>query len=146
VAKRLVKIRSLCILSAGASYHSPESGVKGRAVTMSRLPRIVSLEARDVRFPTSRWLDGSDAMHTDPDYSAAYVVLRTDADDGGAGSGLLRSTCLGIVTAHIVHGYSLREIATHLGCSVTTVHRRIRACGDAGRGSSALTAGGTKGT
>ena len=55
---------------------------------MSRYPRIVALEARDVRFPTSRWLDGSDAMHTDPDYSAAYVVLRTDADDGVEGHGL----------------------------------------------------------
>ena len=50
--------------------------------------RIVSLEARDIRFPTSRLLDGSDAMHTDPDYSAAYVVLRTDADDGLEGHGL----------------------------------------------------------
>jgi L-fuconate dehydratase len=55
---------------------------------MSRYPRIIALEARDVRFPTSRWLDGSDAMHTDPDYSAAYVVLRTDADDGVEGHGL----------------------------------------------------------
>ena len=52
------------------------------------LPRIVGLEARDVRFPTSLSLDGSDAMHTDPDYSAAYVVLRTDADDGIEGHGL----------------------------------------------------------
>jgi L-fuconate dehydratase len=33
---------------------------------------------RDIRFPTSRALDGSDAMNPDPDYSAAYVVLRTD--------------------------------------------------------------------
>ena len=49
---------------------------------------IVALEARDIRFPTSRWLDGSDAMHTDPDYSAAYVVLRTGADDGLEGHGL----------------------------------------------------------
>ena len=48
---------------------------------------ISSLEARDIRFPTSRSLDGSDAMHTDPDYSAAYVVLRTDADDGSRGTG-----------------------------------------------------------
>ena len=55
---------------------------------MSRSSTIVSLEARDIRFPTSRWLDGSDAMHTDPDYSAAYVVLRTDADDGLEGHGL----------------------------------------------------------
>jgi L-fuconate dehydratase len=55
---------------------------------VNRLQRIVGLEARDVRFPTSRSLDGSDAMHTDPDYSAAYVVLRTDADDGIEGHGL----------------------------------------------------------
>jgi len=50
-------------------------------------PRIVALEARDVRFPTSRLLDGSDAMHPDPDYSAAYVVLRTDTP-GLEGHGL----------------------------------------------------------
>ena len=55
---------------------------------MSGPTRITTLEARDIRFPTSRWLDGSDAMHTDPDYSAAYVVLRTTADDGIEGHGL----------------------------------------------------------
>jgi L-fuconate dehydratase len=49
---------------------------------------IVGLEACDVRFPTSRWRDGSDAMHTDPDYSAAYVILRTNRDDGIDGHGL----------------------------------------------------------
>jgi L-fuconate dehydratase len=38
---------------------------------------ITDLVARDIRFPTSRHLDGSDAMNPDPDYSAAYVVLRT---------------------------------------------------------------------
>ena len=41
----------------------------------------------DIRFPTSRELDGSDAMNPDPDYSAAYVVLRTDAGDGLEGHG-----------------------------------------------------------
>jgi L-fuconate dehydratase len=50
--------------------------------------KIISLTAHDVRFPTSRSLDGSDAMHTSPDYSAAYVVLRTDADEELAGHGL----------------------------------------------------------
>jgi L-fuconate dehydratase len=45
------------------------------------------LDVVDVRFPTSRELDGSDAMHPDPDYSAAYVVLR--ADDGPDGHGLV---------------------------------------------------------
>jgi L-fuconate dehydratase len=48
---------------------------------------ISSLEVLDVRFPTSRTLDGSDAMNPDPDYSAAYVILRTDGDDGLQGHG-----------------------------------------------------------
>lgn len=39
---------------------------------------ITGLRIRDVRFPTSLSLDGSDAMNSDPDYSAAYVVLETD--------------------------------------------------------------------
>jgi L-fuconate dehydratase len=49
--------------------------------------RLRSLDTYDVRFPTSRELDGSDAMNADPDYSAAYVVLRTDSDDGLEGHG-----------------------------------------------------------
>ncbi|WP_421106463.1 enolase C-terminal domain-like protein [Streptomyces sp. NEAU-S77] len=43
-------------------------------------PTVTELEVHDIRFPTSEQLDGSDAMNPDPDYSAAYVVLRTDAD------------------------------------------------------------------
>ena len=61
------------------------------------------------------------------------------------GSDLLRSARLPVI-AHIGHGYGLREIATHLGCSVTTFHRRVHACGDGRRSSSALAAGGTKKT
>ncbi|MFE2987758.1 L-fuconate dehydratase [Streptomyces sp. NPDC059262] len=49
--------------------------------------RIIAVDTFDVRFPTSRELDGSDAMNPDPDYSAAYVVLRTDAADGVEGHG-----------------------------------------------------------
>jgi len=45
---------------------------------------ITAMETHDIRFPTSRELDGSDAMNPDPDYSAAYVVLR-DGDDEGHG-------------------------------------------------------------
>jgi len=47
--------------------------------------RIASLVTHDLRFPTSTQLDGSDAMNPDPDYSAAYVVITTDADDAGHG-------------------------------------------------------------
>ena len=39
--------------------------------------RIVDLLVYDLRFPTSLGLDGSDASHPDPDYSAVYVVLKT---------------------------------------------------------------------
>ncbi|WP_326809089.1 fuconate dehydratase [Streptomyces sp. NBC_01775] len=48
---------------------------------------VTGVEVHDVRFPTSEQLDGSDAMNPDPDYSAAYVVLRTDAPDGHEGHG-----------------------------------------------------------
>lgn len=47
--------------------------------------KIVDLRVRDVRFPTSRTLDGSDAMNPDPDYSAAYVELLTDEGTTGHG-------------------------------------------------------------
>jgi L-fuconate dehydratase len=44
---------------------------------------IVALEVHDVRFPTSLARDGSDAMNPFPDYSAAYLMLRTAAGDCG---------------------------------------------------------------
>jgi L-fuconate dehydratase len=47
--------------------------------------KITRLTVRDIRFPTSRALDGSDAMNPDPDYSAAYVTLETDAGLSGHG-------------------------------------------------------------
>jgi L-fuconate dehydratase len=49
--------------------------------------RITAVDTYDIRFPTSRELDGSDAMNPDPDYSAAYLILRTDAGDGLEGHG-----------------------------------------------------------
>ncbi|MGE3287316.1 MAG: enolase C-terminal domain-like protein [Pseudonocardia sp.] len=50
---------------------------------------VTALHTVDVRFPTSRSLDGSDAMNPDPDYSAAYVRVETDAGDGLAGHGFV---------------------------------------------------------
>ncbi len=49
---------------------------------------ITRVTIHDIRFPTSRMLDGSDAMNPDPDYSAAYVILETDHPDGLAGHGM----------------------------------------------------------
>jgi len=86
------------------------------------MARIVGVTARDVRFPTSRTLAGSDAMHTTPDYSAAYVVLATDAGDHLEGHGLTftlgRGTevCVAAVNAlaPIVVGRTLESIVAHM--------------------------------
>lgn len=48
---------------------------------------ITSVEVKDIRFPTSKYKHGSDAMNPDPDYSAAYVILRTN-QPGLEGHGL----------------------------------------------------------
>jgi L-fuconate dehydratase len=81
------------------------------------------LGAYDIRFPTSRALDGSDAMNPDPDYSAAYVVLRTDARDGVEGHGLTftigRGNELCVAAAEalapLVVGLTLGEITADMG-------------------------------
>lgn len=49
---------------------------------------ITNITVRDIRFPTSLTLDGSDAVNVDPDYSATYVVLGTDGSRGLRGHGL----------------------------------------------------------
>ena len=84
--------------------------------------RIIGVTAHDVRFPTSRTLAGSDAMHTTPDYSAAYVVLTTDAGDHLEGHGLTftlgRGTevCVAAINAlaPIVIGRTLESITSDM--------------------------------
>ncbi|MGC4152146.1 MAG: enolase C-terminal domain-like protein [Propionicimonas sp.] len=49
------------------------------------MSRVSQIRTADVRFPTSMLLDGSDAMNPDPDYSAAYLTIETDAGDAGHG-------------------------------------------------------------
>src|SRR5690625_6346637 len=46
---------------------------------------IEGFEVKDIRFPTSQNLDGSDAMNPDPDYSAAYLILKTNTAFEGHG-------------------------------------------------------------
>lgn len=85
--------------------------------------RIVDLTSRDIRFPTSRSLDGSDAMNPDPDYSAAYVVLKTDHPDGLEGHGLTftigrgNDLCVQAIEAmrHLVVGHTLEEFTADMG-------------------------------
>jgi L-fuconate dehydratase len=76
----------------------------------------------DLRFPTSRQLDGSDAMNPDPDYSAAYVILETD-QPGLEGHGLTftigrgNEICCPAIKAlrHLVEGLSLDSIRADMG-------------------------------
>jgi L-fuconate dehydratase len=78
--------------------------------------RITDFEIIDLRFPTSRTNAGTDAMHADPDYSAAYVVLKTDADLEGHGFtftiGRGNEICVEAIRAFrpIVVGRTLEEI------------------------------------
>src|SRR5918911_3776402 len=69
---------------------------------------ITELEVLDVRFPTSLFLDGSDAMNPDPDYSAAYLVLHTD--DGPDGYGLVFT----IGRGNDVQAAAVRALAPHV--------------------------------
>lgn len=50
---------------------------------------IIAVQTSDIRFPTSDHLDGSDAMNLDPDYSAAYLRICTDSEDGLEGHGFV---------------------------------------------------------
>lgn len=67
-------------------------------------------ETHDVRFPTSRSHDGSDAMNPDPDYSAAYVVIGTDADDDLEGHGFAFT----IGRGNDVQVAAIRALADHV--------------------------------
>jgi L-fuconate dehydratase len=83
--------------------------------------KIRGFEVLDLRFPTSRTFAGTDAVHVDPDYSAAYVVLSTDA--GLEGHGLTFTIGRGnevVVAAiealrHLVVGEDLRAITAEFG-------------------------------
>ena len=86
------------------------------------MPVITALETYDIRFPTSRQLDGSDAMNPDPDYSAAYVLLKTDIA-GLSGHGFVFTIGRGndVQTAalaalrYLVVGADVDEITSDLG-------------------------------
>jgi L-fuconate dehydratase len=78
--------------------------------------KIIDVESLDLRFPTSRTLAGSDAVHKDPDYSAAYVILKTDADIEGHGLtftvGRGNELCVAAIESmrHLVVGKRLDDI------------------------------------
>ena len=81
------------------------------------MTKIIDMDVLDIRFPTSQDLDGSDAMNPDPDYSAAYVILKSD-NNGLSGHGLTftigrgNEICCAAIKAmrHLVVGMDLEEI------------------------------------
>ncbi|MBL0885177.1 L-fuconate dehydratase [Myceligenerans indicum] len=86
---------------------------------------IVSVDTRDIRFPTSLELDGSDAMNPDPDYSAAYVTIRTDAADGLEGHAFVftigrgndvQVAAIDALRAHLV-GLDVEELLADMGAA-----------------------------
>lgn len=84
---------------------------------------ITDIAVYDVRFPTSGALDGSDAMNPDPEYSAAYVILRTDHPAGLEGHGLTftigrgNELCVAAIEslAPLVRGKVLDSFTTDMG-------------------------------
>jgi L-fuconate dehydratase len=82
---------------------------------------ILSIEAKDIRFPTSKSLDGSDAMNKDPDYSAAYVILKTN-DSNFEGHGMTftegrgNELCVAAIQSlsYLLKGKSLKEITNDM--------------------------------
>lgn len=80
--------------------------------------KITKLTVSDVRFPTSLEQHGSDAMHKDPDYSVAYVVLDTDTHLKGfgltftVGRGTEIVVCAVKALSTLVIGKTLEEIVS----------------------------------
>jgi len=86
--------------------------------------KITKVTVRDIRFPTSRSLDGSDAMNATSDYSATYVTLETDSPQGLTGHGLTftigrgNDLCVEAVkalAALFVTGRTLEDITANFG-------------------------------
>ena len=86
------------------------------------MTKIISFSVDDVRFPTSKDLTGSDAVHTDPDYSATYVTVYT-SDEKLKGYGIAFTIGKGndIVAECIKHffpmfvGMTLDELENEIG-------------------------------
>lgn len=96
---------------------------------MQKSTLITDIEVKDIRFPTSKSLDGSDAMNPDPDYSAAYVILKTNHPEHLEGHGLTftigrgNELCVAAIHAlgHLVVGKSMRSIVSDMGSFWRTI-------------------------
>ena len=83
--------------------------------------KIIDVFVKDIRFPTSEALDGSDAMNPDPDYSATYVTLKTNSSHYGNGLtftiGRGNELCVAAVNAmrYMLINRDFTEITKNLG-------------------------------
>ena len=86
---------------------------------------ITGARTLDIRFPTSIFLDGSDAMNPDPDYSAAYLQFETDAADGLTGAGFvftigrgndIEANAIEVLAARFV-GRDVEELLADMGAT-----------------------------
>lgn len=90
---------------------------------MSKSVIITDVVVKDIRFPTSKSLDGSDAMNPDPDYSAAYVILKTDSSENLEGHGLTftigrgNELCAHAIESlsYLIKGKSLESFTSNMG-------------------------------
>lgn len=90
---------------------------------MSKPIIITEVITKDIRFPTSKSLDGSDAMNPDPDYSAAYVILKTNSKDDIEGHGLTftigrgNELCTQAIESlsYLIKGKSLESFTSNMG-------------------------------
>lgn len=86
---------------------------------------VTAARTLDIRFPTSIFLDGSDAMNPDPDYSAAYLSFETDSDDGLSGHGFvftigrgndIEASAIEVLASRFV-GRNVEELLTDMGAT-----------------------------
>lgn len=88
---------------------------------------FVEFKTVDIRFPTSEHLDGSDAMNLDPDYSVAYVVIRTNEPGDPEGHGFVftigRGNEVAITAieaaAHHIVGTNVEEALANMGTTAS---------------------------
>src|SRR5439155_3279286 len=123
-ARRVRRRGAVARLPRGLLRHRRRAARRRRLHGHVTMPStITQIDALDIRFPTSRERDGSDAMSPDPDYSAAYAILHTDRPDGLEGHGLTftagrgNELCVAAIRslAPLVRGLTLEEIKADMG-------------------------------
>jgi L-fuconate dehydratase len=88
--------------------------------------KIKDVRVRDIRFPTSRSLDGSDSLNVG-DYSATYVVIETDSDLGGHGLTFTngRGNELCVAAVHALKRHVIGDTLEAITADMRSFYRRL---------------------